>query len=83
MMRSIIRSKSGRWILTALALIFWISVWWFFALRVDKAWVLPTPSQTAKALWELLKDETFRASCVATLGQLDAGDGVPNVSGHL
>lgn len=73
MMRSIIRSKSGRWILTALSLLFWIGVWWFFALRVNKAWVLPTPPQTAKALWELFKDEAFRGSCFITLGNMFRG----------
>ena len=73
MMRSIIRSKSGRWILTALSLIFWIGVWWICALRVDKAWVLPTPSEVWKALVVLLKDADFRSACFVTLGNMFTG----------
>lgn len=73
MMRSIIKSKSGRWILTALSLIFWIFVWWLCALYVDKPWVLPTPWEVGTALWELLKDTSFLKACAASLGNMFSG----------
>lgn len=73
MMRSIIRSKSGRWILVALSLLFWIGVWWVCALRVDKPWVLPTPIQVGRALDTLLKDADFRTACIVTLGNMFKG----------
>ncbi len=73
MMRSIIKSKSGRWILTALSLIFWIGVWWLCALHVDKAWVLPTPYEAWKALVVLLKNAEFRSACLVTLGNMFVG----------
>ncbi len=72
-MRSIIRSKAGRWILTALSLLVWIGVWWIFALRVDKAWVLPTPLTVIKALRELLSNREFLTSCLASLSNMASG----------
>lgn len=72
-MRSIIKSKAWRWILTALSLLIWIGIWWLVALRVDKAWVLPTPPMVAKAMKELLFDKDFLVSCFASLSNMVGG----------
>jgi len=72
-MRSIIKSKSGRWILTALSLVFWIGVWWLGALYVNKPWVLPTPVEVGSAMWVLLNDSSFLRACVSSLGNMFGG----------
>ena len=73
MMHSIIKSKSGRWILTALSILFWIGVWWLAAWKIDTVLFLPTPKATAVALWELIQKSDFWLACVGTLGNMLRG----------
>ncbi len=58
MMPSIIKSNRKRkWIApiaTVGAILFWIGIWWLAAVMVDKAWVLPTPPQVARALFSVI-----------------------------
>ena len=67
MMRSIIKSKKGRWILTAFSILFWIGVWQFAAWRIDTELFLPSPKQTALALWDLVCKREFWQACGNTL----------------
>ena len=72
-MRSIIKSKKGRWILTAFSILFWIGVWQFAAWRINDELFLPSAKQTAVALWELVCQKDFWAACGNTLTNMLAG----------
>lgn len=52
---------------------FWLIVWEFAALAVNKEVLLPTPFSTAKTLSELVQNSTFWLSCLYTLGRIAAG----------
>ena len=39
--------------------VFWIGIWWIFALIVNDSYALPSPLDTAKSLFRLLKESYF------------------------
>ena len=56
-----------------LCLAFWLLVWHFGALILDRSVVLPTPISVAKTLLSLMGEKDFFLSCFSSLGRIFAG----------
>ena len=55
------------------AILFWIAVWQFAAIRVDKEILLPTPLQTVTVFLELTSEYTFWLICLASVRNIFFG----------
>ncbi len=53
--RKMIAGRVKKTFFTLLAVLFWVGIWWLFALKVGKAWILPTPDEVLGAFAEALK----------------------------
>ena len=58
---------------TLLALLFWVGVWWIAALKVGKAWLLPTPPLVLKSLAEAVKSGNLFGKVLKSLGEIALG----------
>ena len=58
---------------TLLALLFWVGVWWIAALKVGKAWLLPTPPLVLKSLVEAVKSGNLFGKVLKSLGEIALG----------
>ena len=57
----------------AFCLAFWLLVWHFGAVLLDRSVVLPTPAAVLKTLLSLMGEKEFFLSCLASLGRIFAG----------
>lgn len=47
------------WLKKTLGALFWILLWWIISLLINKELLVPTPRQTAEALWDLFGEPAF------------------------
>lgn len=55
------------------AILFWIAVWHFTALKVDKTLLLPTPVETLKVICELVIRSDFWSICLTSVKNIFVG----------
>ncbi len=65
--------KRKNTIFAIISVIVWILIWYFAALRVNKAIFLPGPIQVIKALWSLMKTPEFYQSILLSLAGIAKG----------
>jgi NitT/TauT family transport system permease protein len=58
---------------SALALVFWVGVWWIISLIVNKQVLIPSPPAVAVRLIELIKTSDFHISVLMSVLRITAG----------
>jgi len=77
-------SKTGKKaLISVIAVLFWIGVWWGVSLLVDLPLLLPSPPDTVKRLWADLGTEVFWAQTGATLLRVLCGYALSVLLGTL
>lgn len=57
----------------AIALVFWVAVWWLVAWRIQQELLVPTPRLVVETLWHLVQTSVFWKGAAASLLRVAAG----------
>lgn len=66
-------SKGKKGLLTGLAVVFWIGVWWIAALYINKSWVLPTPWTAFSSLLTGIRQQFLFRAVLSSLCEVFKG----------